>query len=101
GSRGAAGPRHPQRADRVRPSARTGGSCPARGGRRGGRRGRPLTPNLAWPWAQGSFRNTGPGGCPATRGRSLLGEGPVAGAGGGPPVATEQKDDADKHENHA
>ena len=35
-------------ADRVRPSARTGGTSAARGSRGSGRRDRPVTPNLAW-----------------------------------------------------
>src|ERR671934_284708 len=49
GPRGAAGPRHPSRADRVRPSARSGGTSAARGSRGSGRRDRPVAPNLAWP----------------------------------------------------
>src|SRR6266487_2351543 len=49
GPRGAAGPRHPWRAGRFRPSARTGGTSAARGSRGSGRRDRPVTPNLAWP----------------------------------------------------
>jgi NADPH:quinone reductase-like Zn-dependent oxidoreductase len=47
GPRGAAGLRQPRRADRVRPSARRGGTSTARGSRGSRRRRRPVTPNLA------------------------------------------------------
>ncbi len=43
GDRGATGPRHPYRADRVCPSARTGGTSATRGSRRSGRCDRPGT----------------------------------------------------------
>ena len=46
GPRGAAGPGHPDRADRVRPPARTGGTSAAGSSRRSRRRDRSLTPNL-------------------------------------------------------
>src|SRR5207248_2869916 len=48
-ARRAAGPGHPDRSDRLRPTARTGGTSAARGSRGSGRRDRPVTSNLAWP----------------------------------------------------
>src|SRR6476646_1814842 len=59
------------------------------------------TPALLRETRQGSFPNTVPAERPATRGRSLLGQGPVAGAGVGPPSATEKKAAGDKQEKQA